>query len=74
MNSKEARMTNELSPAIVEAIQADREAAAYMWEALRRFAWEDFQVDWLREGAADRGPVVQAFAHHRLASLRAEAG
>jgi hypothetical protein len=58
----------------VEVVQADREAAAEMWAALKGVApmpdAAEWQVEWMREGTADLGPVVQAFALHRLAGKR----
>ena len=47
--------------------QADRDAAATFWAAIMHFSWADWQADWMRDGTADQGPVVQAFARHRIA-------
>jgi hypothetical protein len=44
--------------------QEDRETAAAMWTALGPVGWAYYQADWMRDGTADYGPVVQAFARH----------
>lgn len=59
-------MTHPPEPLPVK--QADREAAAAMWRLCGNpdLNW---QADWMADGTADSGPVVQAFARHRLATL-----
>lgn len=47
--------------------QADRDAAAELWQSLRlTVKGLEWQIDWMRDGTADYGPVVQAFARHRI--------
>lgn len=46
--------------------QADREQASAMWRALQPLTMADFQADWMQDGTADYGLVVQAFARHRI--------
>ena len=75
--SDEARATHELSQQAVsavpvtianaEVIQADRDAAAAMWRAAKGGKDNsDWQAQWMTDGTADSGPVVQAFAVHRV--------
>ena len=61
-------MTKEEQPTIT---QSDRDAAADMWTMLGKVQFVHWQADWMRDGTADHGPVVQAFARHRIAEQSA---
>ena len=56
-------------PMGIEVTQADRDAATAMWLAAHGDAATEWQAEWMKEGYADEGPVVQAFARHRQSSI-----
>lgn len=61
-------MTNPVqADALVEVVQADRDAAADAVQAYRDRKNGDWQQR-IRDGKCDDGMMVQAFARHRLAS------